>query len=55
MLQQTAVVEFTIVNQICTDCQRVEAKDYWKAVVQVRQRVSFMQKYFCFVLKNQTF
>ena len=39
MLQQTTVIEFTIVNQICQDCQRVEAKDYWKAVVQVRQRV----------------
>ena len=39
MLQQTAVIEFTVVNQICVDCQRVEAKDYWKAVVQVRQRV----------------
>ena len=23
----------------CTDCQRVEAKDYWKSVVQVRQKV----------------
>ena len=40
MLQQTTVIEFTVVNQICADCQRVEAKDYWKAVVQVRQRVS---------------
>ena len=23
----------------CTDCQRVEAKDFWKSVVQVRQQV----------------
>jgi nonsense-mediated mRNA decay protein 3 len=39
ILQQTFVVEFTIFNQICDDCQRIEAKDYWKALVQVRQRV----------------
>lgn len=39
VLQQTFVVEFTIFNQICDDCQRIEAKDYWKALVQVRQRV----------------
>ncbi len=39
ILQQTFIVEFTIFNQICDDCQRIEAKDYWKALVQVRQRV----------------
>ena len=39
VLQQTFVVEFTIFNQICNDCQRIEAKDYWKALVQIRQRV----------------
>ena len=39
VLQQTFIVEFTIFNQICDDCQRIEAKDYWKALVQVRQRV----------------
>jgi nonsense-mediated mRNA decay protein 3 len=41
ILQQTFIVEFTIFNQICDDCQRIEAKDYWKALVQVRQRVRF--------------
>ena len=41
ILQQTFIVEFTIFNQICDDCQRIEAKDYWKALVQVRQRVCY--------------
>ena len=27
-------IEFTIQGAQCTDCQRVEAKDYWKSVVQ---------------------
>jgi nonsense-mediated mRNA decay protein 3 len=40
VLQQTCVVEFQIVNQICDECQRVEAKDYWQCVVQVRQRAA---------------
>lgn len=37
-LQQVFVVEFTVNNQMCDDCHRTEAKDYWKCVVQVRQR-----------------
>ncbi|CAF1114680.1 unnamed protein product [Rotaria sp. Silwood1] len=46
ILQQTFIVEFTIFNQICDDCQRVEAKDYWKALVQVRQRTSHKKTFF---------
>lgn len=38
VLQQVFVVEFTITNQMCDDCHRSEAKDFWKCVVQVRQR-----------------
>lgn len=38
MLQQVFVVEFTINNQMCDDCHRTEAKDYWTCLVQVRQR-----------------
>ena len=45
ILQQTFVVEFTIFNQICDDCQRIEAKDYWKALVQVRQRVGSISQF----------
>lgn len=46
VLQQTSVIEFQIVNQICDDCQRVEAKDYWKCNVQVRQRASHKKTFF---------
>lgn len=38
VLQQTFVVEFIVHNQMCDDCHRVEAKDFWRAVVQVRQK-----------------
>uniref|UniRef100_A0A671M2F3 60S ribosomal export protein NMD3 n=1 Tax=Sinocyclocheilus anshuiensis TaxID=1608454 RepID=A0A671M2F3_9TELE len=38
ILQQVFVVEFVIQPQMCEDCHRVEAKDFWKAVVQVRQK-----------------
>ena len=40
ILEQVFVVEFTVQNQMCPDCHRVEAKDFWKAVVQLRQKVS---------------
>ncbi len=46
LLQQTSVIEFQIVNQICDDCQRVEAKDYWKCNVQVRQRATHKKTFF---------
>lgn len=39
ILQQVFVVEFIVAHQMCDDCRRVEAKDTWKAVVQVRQKV----------------
>lgn len=38
ILQQVFVVEFVVQAQMCGDCHRVEAKDFWKAVVQVRQK-----------------
>lgn len=37
-LQQVFIVEFTTTNQMCDDCHRTEAKDFWKCLVQVRQR-----------------
>ncbi len=46
VLQQVSVVEFQVVNQICDDCQKVEAKDYWKCVVQVRQRAQHKKTFF---------
>lgn len=38
ILQQVFIVEFTITNQMCDDCHRTEAKDFWRCLVQVRQR-----------------
>ena len=39
ILQQVFVVEFVVHGQICEECLRREAKDYWRAMVQVRQKV----------------
>lgn len=38
VLQQVFVVEFLVANQMCDDCHRTEAKDFWKCVVQIRQK-----------------
>lgn len=35
VLQQDFIVEYIVASQMCDDCHRVEAKDYWRAVVQV--------------------
>ena len=43
VLQQVFVVEFTVNNNMCDDCHRVEAKDFWRAVVQIRQKVSIIK------------
>ena len=40
VLQQVFVVEFIVKNHMCDDCHRVEAKDFWRACVQIRQKVS---------------
>ena len=37
-MQQTFVVEYTVAYQMCPDCHRVEAKDHWNCLVQVRQK-----------------
>ncbi|KAK0088365.1 hypothetical protein PV325_012263 [Microctonus aethiopoides] len=38
VLQQVFIVEFIVNHQMCDDCHRTEAKDYWRASVQVRQK-----------------
>ncbi|KAJ8894384.1 hypothetical protein PR048_007035 [Dryococelus australis] len=38
VLQQVFIVEYTINHQMCEDCHRTEAQDYWRALVQVRQK-----------------
>ncbi|XP_076749606.1 60S ribosomal export protein NMD3 [Xylocopa sonorina] len=40
ILQQIFIVEFTVNHQMCDDCHRTEAKDYWRALVQVRQKAT---------------
>jgi len=38
VLEQSFQVEFTEAGGFCNDCHRAEAKDFWKCVVQVRQK-----------------
>lgn len=37
-IEQTCILEYSIRNRQCSDCMRAEAKQYWRAVVQLRQR-----------------
>ncbi|XP_070208147.1 60S ribosomal export protein NMD3-like [Littorina saxatilis] len=46
VLQQVFVVEFTVQSHMCDECHRVEAKDFWKAVVQVRQKAEHKKTFF---------
>ena len=46
VLQQSFVVEFVMMNQMCDECRRFEAKDYWRACVQVRQRCDYKKTLF---------
>lgn len=39
-IEQACELEFNIRNKQCTECMHAEAKQYWKAVVQVRQKPS---------------
>jgi len=46
ILQQTFVVDYIVQYQMCDDCHRREAKDFWKAVVQVRQKCVHKKTFF---------
>lgn len=46
VIQQVFVVEFTVNHQMCDDCHRTEAKDYWRASVQVRQKAINRKTFF---------
>lgn len=46
IVQQTFVVEFVVHPLMCDNCHRREAKDFWKAVVQVRQKVSHKKTFY---------
>lgn len=40
LLQQVFTVEYVVHGQMCDECHRRNAQDYWKAVAQVRQKTS---------------
>merc|ERR1712226_1826018 len=40
ILRQSFVVEFIEAGGMCNECHRLEAKDFWKSVIQVRQKRS---------------
>jgi nonsense-mediated mRNA decay protein 3 len=46
ILQQALIVEFTVRNQQCTECQASYTNNTWKAVVQIRQRVDHKRTFF---------
>ncbi|XP_029672295.1 60S ribosomal export protein NMD3 [Formica exsecta] len=46
VLQQVFVVEYMVNHQMCNDCHRTEAKDYWRASVQVRQKAINKKTFF---------
>jgi len=48
VLQQTMVVEFTVVNQQCEECQKSFTPHAWTAIVQVRQKVEH-RRTFCYL------
>lgn len=38
IIQQVFVVDYTVENLMCDACHRTEAQDFWRAIVQVRQK-----------------
>ncbi|VDK20440.1 unnamed protein product, partial [Anisakis simplex] len=46
ILQQSFIVEFVVLNQMCDECRQAEAKDFWRACVQIRQKCDFKKTLF---------
>ncbi len=46
ILQQVFVVEYVVNGHMCEDCHRREAKDFWRALVQVRQKAQHKKTFF---------
>ncbi|KAI8914492.1 NMD3 family-domain-containing protein, partial [Gorgonomyces haynaldii] len=46
ILQQVFVIEYIVANQYCPECTRVDAQLTWKAVVQLRQKVSHKRTFY---------
>lgn len=56
ILQSTFVVECVVGNQQCGDCAKVQAKNTWNSVVQVRQKVDHKRTFLFLeqvILKNE--
>jgi nonsense-mediated mRNA decay protein 3 len=46
VLQQTFVIEYVVNRYMCENCHRVEAKDFWRATTQVRQKSAHKKTFF---------
>jgi nonsense-mediated mRNA decay protein 3 len=46
MLEQVFVVDYIVSHQMCDDCHRSEAQNFWRAVVQVRQKAENKKTFF---------
>lgn len=46
IVEQVFVVEFTVNSLMCDSCHRREAKDFWRALVQCRQKVEHKKTLF---------
>lgn len=51
-VEQQCILNFSIKNMQCPDCQRAEAQQFWRSLVQVRQRPlhkrMFLYQLYCF-------
>jgi len=45
-VKQEFPVEYVVAKEFCGDCHRIEAKDFWKATIQVRQKVDHKKTYY---------
>ena len=49
ILQQVFVVEYTVSHQMCDDCHRSEAQDYWRAVVSIVDKIRKLVRVYYFL------
>ena len=49
ILQQVFVVEYVVHHQMCEECHRRHAQDFWRAAVQVRQKVRNIESLYSMV------
>lgn len=46
IIQQVFIVDYTVENLMCDACHRTEAQDFWRAIVQVRQKCESKKTFF---------